>query len=408
MSAYEIYTFLLCLIVYVLLSTLSVIVIITLVKMTLKMIKHGLEDDKIKEEKEKTEKKGKCTCLDKVISTIAGVLFIAVFIFSSYVNLQQNSTFEKIPTLRIVSSASMSHKHKDNKYLVENDLNNQFQTFDLIFTYKLPKEEDLKLYDIVVYEVDGMLVIHRIVGIEEPNNDHKERYFLLQGDAVERPDRFPVYYSQMRAIYRSERIPFVGSFITFMQSPAGWLCVILMIVAVVSLPIVEKKVKKATDERLAVLEELAIAEELSRVKKKEKEIERLKLLKQSAKSDTFKQKLKKNDVARLRYQQLKICLEKINQSKVIQGKTTDTYKLGNKPIAKVAVVGKTLNVYFALSPEEFKDTKYKFIDVSSKKKFKNYPMRVKITSDRQARWAGELTEIVERKLLEQNGEKNEK
>ena len=101
-----------------------------------------------------------------------------IFIFSTYVNCQQNSTFDNIPTLKVVNSASMSVKHEDNKYLVENDLNDQFQTFDLILTYKLPKEEDLELYDIVVYEVDEILVIHRIVGIEEPNEQHSERYFL--------------------------------------------------------------------------------------------------------------------------------------------------------------------------------------------------------------------------------------
>ena len=123
----------------------------------------------------------------------------------------------------------------------------------MIFTYKLPAEEDLELYDIVVYEVDDILVIHRIVGIEEPNNSHKERYFLLQGDAIERPDRFPVYYSQMKAIYRGERIPFIGSFVTFMQSPAGWLCVILLVFTMIALPVVEKKLQKAIDARYAII-----------------------------------------------------------------------------------------------------------------------------------------------------------
>ena len=71
----------------------------------------------------------------------------------------------------------------------------------------------------------------------------------------------------------------------------------------------------------------------------------------------------------------------------------------------MAVTGKTHNVYFALSPEEFKNTKYKFTDVSNKNGFKTYPMRVKVTSDRQAKWVSELTEIVNGKLEEQKGEK---
>ena len=38
-----------------------------------------------------------------------------------------------------------------NKYLVENKLNDQINMFDLILCRHLPAEEDLELYDIVVY-----------------------------------------------------------------------------------------------------------------------------------------------------------------------------------------------------------------------------------------------------------------
>ena len=148
----------------------------------------------------------------------------------------------------------MSKKHENNTYLFENNLNDQFQTFDMILTYKIPPEEDLQLYDIVVYEVDGGLVVHRIVGIIEPNEFHpNERHFLLQGDAVETPDRFPVRYNQMQAIYRGKRIPYIGSFVSFLQSPAGWMCMILIVVAIVAMPILEKKIEKAKAERWALL-----------------------------------------------------------------------------------------------------------------------------------------------------------
>ena len=54
----------------------------------------------------------------------------------------------------------------------------------------------------------------------------------------------------MRGIYRGERIPFVGSFIAFMQSVAGYLCILLVIFGIVAIPIVEKKVNAAKRERL--------------------------------------------------------------------------------------------------------------------------------------------------------------
>ena len=99
-----------------------------------------------------------------------------------------------------------------------------------------------------------MYVIHRIVGIEEPNKFHpNERHYVLQGDAVETPDRLVVKYSQMQGIYEGVRVPYVGSFLMFLQSPAGWLCVLLVIFAMVITPIVEKRIEKEKNNRKLVI-----------------------------------------------------------------------------------------------------------------------------------------------------------
>ena len=251
---YETYILIVCTIVYALLAGLSIFVIILFTKMTLRLIRHGVEDDRIKKEYKKMQGKRKCGAVDCIVSVFCALLFTCAFAFSVYVNVQEDKYFDNIPTLKVVKSGSMSKKLETNTYLFENNLNDQFQNFDIIFTYALPKEEDLQLYDIVVYEVDGGLLVHRIVGIEEPNAEHPdERYFLLQGDAVERPDRFPVHYSQMRAIYRGKHIANVGSFVTFLQSPAGWMCMILIVIAIVATPIIEKIIEKAKKARLANL-----------------------------------------------------------------------------------------------------------------------------------------------------------
>ena len=105
-----------------------------------------------------------------------------------------------------------------------------------------------------MYEIEDRLIVHRIVRIEEPNATHpSERYFLLQGDNLESADRFPVHYSQMRAIYRGERIPFIGSFVLFMQTPAGWVCMLLVVLEMIAMPVVEKKLESAKAKRLEVI-----------------------------------------------------------------------------------------------------------------------------------------------------------
>lgn len=255
MSDFDLYVFFLCLIVFILLTALFAYLISVILKQTIRLIRAGLEDGAIQKafHKQKNQKKA-IKVLDCLISTIFCVALLITFAFSLYVNIREDSYWPGIPTLKVVTSSSMASKFKNNTYLFDNSLDDQVEVYDLLLTYSIPPEDALGLYDIVIYEIDGKMILHRIIGIEEPNEAHpNERHFLLQGDALERPDRFPVLYSQMRGIYRGEHIPFVGSFILFMQSPAGWLCILLVVFALVTTPILEKKIRAEENKRLAYL-----------------------------------------------------------------------------------------------------------------------------------------------------------
>ena len=257
MQNYDIYVFILCFIVFTLLTALSIVCISTITRLSVRLIRSGADDERILEEHRKKQKKKPNKALkviDYAFSSIVCLVLVFVFIGSFMVSCTdsktENPSFPSL-SLRVVRTSSMAQKNPKNDYLEENGINNHIQAFDLIRTEKLPDEMDLELYDIVVYETDGMLIVHRIVEIEEPNAAHPDcRYFRLQGDAVDSPDRFPVRYEQMRAIYRGMRIPFVGSFILFMQSPAGWLCILLIVSAMVVSPILENIIQKEKDKRL--------------------------------------------------------------------------------------------------------------------------------------------------------------
>ncbi len=252
MSDFKLYVFFLCLIVFVSLTALFSVMLYTLLKQGHKAIKHGLEDERIKIEytKEKQQK----PIVNIICKILSGIILTVVFVFfiiSTGIQIAGDEVKGDLPVAKIVLSDSMSFKRETNDYLEQNDLNDQFNMFDVILTHKLPDEFDLKLYDVVVYEYEDILVVHRIVGIEEPNEQHPDhRYFVLRGDAEKYSDEFPVLYSQMKSIYRGEHIRYVGSFFAFLQSPAGYLCILLVIFAVIATPIAEKKLWSAKIERL--------------------------------------------------------------------------------------------------------------------------------------------------------------
>jgi signal peptidase len=249
------------------LAGLSAFCIYTIAKLTLRLIKSGMDDEILvadyNKKRENAKKIKYIKIADGVFSALFCLIFISLFISSLMVQCTQEDTGRSdFTTFRVVQTGSMAKKHEKNEYLFENELDDQIQTFDLIRTDKLPDEMELELYDIVVYEVDDILLVHRIVEIEEPNERHPDcRYFKMQGDAVEAPDRFPVLYGQMRAIYNGYRIPFIGSFVMFMQSMAGWLCMLLIVVAMIATPILEKTMEKARAERLKLYIPELIAED---------------------------------------------------------------------------------------------------------------------------------------------------
>jgi hypothetical protein len=254
MSKGEIFTFILCLCVLLALTAFFVFLFTVIFKLNKKIVNNGVEDQRIIADYEKRRKKKENKSLKAIKTGVSAAIILAMsvfFVFSISINFTENSTVGSIPNVVVCKSDSMKSKNEKNAYLFDNNLNDQFETFDVLLIHKLPKENELKKYDVVVYEYNDTMVIHRIVEIEEPNSVHpNQRYFLMKGDSNENYDRFPVLYSQMKGIYKGEKADYIGSFILFTQSPAGYLCIFLVIAMVFIIPYVENKILKLEGNRL--------------------------------------------------------------------------------------------------------------------------------------------------------------
>ena len=256
---YDSFVFILCLCVFLILTLFVSSLLIYIFKLSKKLIQSGFEDATLIKEYKKNKRKkeqGK-TVWDLIklfFSASIVIVMCGLFAFSIFLKVAPEDMTKDFSKLLVVESNSMSYKRDENTYLKENNLNDQFSMFDIVVTHKLPAEEDLELYDIVVYNFDGTLVIHRIIEIEEPNAFHPDcRHFTLKGDANAYTDKKPVLYEQMVAIYQGEKVQFIGSFVLFLQSPAGYLSILLAFVTTIVVPLMGRKLEDEKELRLRTI-----------------------------------------------------------------------------------------------------------------------------------------------------------
>ena len=247
---FDTYVLVLCLIVLVSITAFFSVLMYAIVKMNIKMIDGGLLDSEIQAEYDKYYQRKNNTLLNILGSIASGVLcflLLAAFVFSVVMRKKEKNAF--LP--KVVNSNSMSCKSEKNAYLFEKQLNDQIKRFDIIFLLEMPEDADIELYDIVAYEtVEGFLVIHRIISISEESD---KRSYILRGDANAYNDPIEVSYDQMKGIYKGNRIAHIGSFIIFLQTPVGWLCIILIVFCTIALPLVHRKIQRTLDKRILVI-----------------------------------------------------------------------------------------------------------------------------------------------------------
>lgn len=240
------------------LAVCSISVVFTLIfslytKSVTSEIKSGLKDIEIIDEAI-TEKNKKHKNTGKIIKIVVYVIIliilVPVFIISLINKFQGDKIVVGNKTMMIVLTGSMSEKNEVNTYLVENDLNNQFQVNDLIFISKVNDSSELKLYDVIAFKNnEGVNIIHRIIAI---NNDGT---FITQGDANNSSDSFRPTMNDIIGKYDSIHIPYIGTFILFLQSYSGIITILFLIYVIVMIDKYLNKISNAEKERKQKLQD---------------------------------------------------------------------------------------------------------------------------------------------------------
>lgn len=150
-------------------------------------------------------------------------------------------------TPMVVLSGSMSGDAEDH-----------IEVGDLIFVGKTEAEE-LEVGDVIAFMEGKVVVTHRIIEVQTGENGEPE--FITKGDANNAQDQRPVTANNLVGIYKA-RIPKVGDFALFLQTPMGMVLFIgLPLLAFIVYDIIRRqqyarKESKKTAELEAELERL--------------------------------------------------------------------------------------------------------------------------------------------------------
>lgn len=195
----------------------------------------NLLDQAVVDEKNKKNRKKKAwSIVGKVFSWVLLISVVGGFGFSLYARVSGNTMPYGDTGIIVIASGSMEKKNSANQYLVDNDLNNQISTYDIIQIKKYGDESQVKLYDVVAYKNESKVtIVHRIISVSQDPLTGKSRY-ITRGDANSVSDDGSQYagylsFDDIVGYYTGSKVAFLGSFVIFLQSNAGIITIVALI-----------------------------------------------------------------------------------------------------------------------------------------------------------------------------------
>lgn len=215
-----------------------------------------LQECALREEEKRSPRKKTLRILKGSLWGILGVAALLFFGFSLASRITGSPLVLGDYGTLVISSGSMSERNPANRYLFENNLEDQLSTYDLIGVERASSPEDISLYDIIAFRAeDGRTIVHRVVEIER---FEEGTFFLTKGDANEENDANALYgdYLAFEGIlgrYSGFRIPLVGVFVIFLQSGAGIATIVSLLYCYLMYGYFRNRLDKAVEERTGYL-----------------------------------------------------------------------------------------------------------------------------------------------------------
>ena len=226
-------------------------------------VKAGREDTDLIEQAiyEENQSKSKGKKIAKKVFRISEYVILglisAFFLFSLYSRFTGNSLPFGEYSMIVIATDSMSIKNSNNSYLEDNELDNQFDAYDIIGVSPYHSQDEVQLYDVVAYKDDHeTIIVHRIRVIETLSDGTIVYHTRGDKNAIDDDNnRYGAHLTYDRIIghYNGNRIKNIGIFIIFVQSNAGIITIVSIVYCLLMYDRFNNKYEKAVEERTNTL-----------------------------------------------------------------------------------------------------------------------------------------------------------
>ena len=176
------------------------------------------------------------------------IIIIPIFVFSLLNKFSGNISMIGDKGILVVASGSMSQKNEANHYIITEDLNDQFDTYDTIVIEKVKYASDVNTYDVIAFTNDeGKIVIHRVIDRLVINGELR---FETRGDSNNASDKYKPCMDDIKGKYIGVKVPVIGMFVLFMQSPIGIITVFGLLYCLITTDRLNEKLFKQQQKRL--------------------------------------------------------------------------------------------------------------------------------------------------------------
>lgn len=170
-----------------------------------------------------------------ISNSIVGIFLVALigfFVWATVMKSNDQITYFGDKTYLVVQTSSMASINDNNKYLKDGSIdskdkmNTRISQYAFIGIDKFKSEDQIKVYDIVVFRMDDKIIVHRVYSISMGEKDgHK--LFTFRGDAnpASMSGEINVTSDRIVGVFDGYQNQILGSIVIYIQSGTGLISV---------------------------------------------------------------------------------------------------------------------------------------------------------------------------------------